>query len=507
MALVTKLRALYKLPFAVATSGIAATNFVDGMTAHSLLKIPIPILPDDTLRIPLQSKLATAIRFAACIIWDELPNTDNLNVLAADRSLRQMLHADMVFMGGKPLISAGDPRQIPPVIPNGTRADIGNHTIFNHQQIWGSMHLHALTRNMRVHNQGADAQFAAWLLQLGEGRLPAPNVNITPQVPPDHIELPYQMCIDTTRAMGDLLTESPTEVSVDGLLQFVYPNMETRHLTDPVYFTDRLIVAPTLQAAARINDELIARMPGQVREYASADTVQDSDHNQFYPSEFLNGLNCITGMPPHLLRLKIGMPVILLRNLRPPGHCNGTRYVIHTMHDNSIMLRAITGSTTGRLFNLPRIVNRPNTSDTHWTFVLRRVQFPIVPAFCISINKSQGQTVKRVGVYLPTPVFTHGQCYVASSRTGDPADLKYWVPDEPQYRYPDGSRAYVIKNIVWPEILFAARNPHTQVTEFGADPIAAPAMPRAPPLGAPDPEGIYDSDTDASQPDDPMELD
>ena len=43
------------------------------------------------------------------------------------------------------------------------------------------------------------------------------------------------------------------------------------------------------------------------------------------------------------------------------------------------------------------------------------------------INKAQGQTLKRVGVYLPEPVFTHGQLYVALSRVGDPAHLSIFV--------------------------------------------------------------------------------
>jgi len=50
------------------------------------------------------------------------------------------------------------------------------------------------------------------------------------------------------------------------------------------------------------------------------------------------------------------------------------------------------------------------------SFTLRRKQFPVCPAFAMSINKSQGQTFDHVGIYLPTPVFTHGQLYVALSR-------------------------------------------------------------------------------------------
>ena len=47
----------------------------------------------------------------------------------------------------------------------------------------------------------------------------------------------------------------------------------------------------------------------------------------------------------------------------------------------------------------------------------------------MTINKSQGQTLRRVGVdLLMKPVFTHGQFYVAGSRVGDPSHISFLVP-------------------------------------------------------------------------------
>jgi len=45
--------------------------------------------------------------------------------------------------------------------------------------------------------------------------------------------------------------------------------------------------------------------------------------------------------------------------------------------------------------------------DTGLTCTLRRRQFPVRPAFAMTINKAQGQTLQRVGVLLDEPVFSH----------------------------------------------------------------------------------------------------
>ena len=58
-----------------------------------------------------------------------------------------------------------------------------------------------------------------------------------------------------------------------------------------------------------------------------------------------------------------------------------------------------------------------------WPFTFHRSQFPLQPAFVITIYKAQGQTLLRVGVFLPEPVFTHCQLYVALFRATRVADV------------------------------------------------------------------------------------
>ena len=64
-------------------------------------------------------------------------------------------------------------------------------------------------------------------------------------------------------------------------------------------------------------------------------------------------------------------------------------------------------------------------SDTELPFDFSRLQFPIRPSFCMTINKSQGQTLDFISLWLgDDDVFTHGQLYVALSRVSDINNIK-----------------------------------------------------------------------------------
>lgn len=137
-----------------------------------------------------------------------------------------------------------------------------------------------------------------------------------------------------------------------------------------------------------------------------------------YPTEFLNSLD-LRGLPSHNLQLKIGTPIILMRNINQPKLCNGTRLAVKRLMNNLIEATILKGKFKGEDVFIPRIPMI--LSDMPFEF--KRLQFPVRLAFAMTINKAQGQSLQICGLNLGEPVFSHGQLYVACSRVGKPDSL------------------------------------------------------------------------------------
>ncbi|PNX56072.1 ATP-dependent DNA helicase PIF1 [Trifolium pratense] len=309
--------------------------------------------------------------------------------------------------GGKVVVLGGDFCQILPVIPKGTRHEIV-HSAINSSHLWSYCEVLTLTTNMRLLSGCADSDidkrkdFSEWILGVGDGSVGhADDEYIAVQIP------------------QDLLIDGGAD-SLAAIVQSTYPDL-VKNMNDSSFFHQRAILAPTNSVNSFVD-------------------VPDNVHTP----EFLNTI-VSSGIPNHKIRLKIGVPIMLMRNMdQSSGMCNGTRLIVTKMGTYVIEGLIISGSHIGERVFIPRLSLIP--SDKRLPFRFQRRQFPINVCFSMTINKSQGQSLNHVGVYLSQPIFSHGQLYVALSRVTSDKGLKVLVANQ------SGENPDLARNVVYKEV-------------------------------------------------------
>lgn len=340
-----------------APTGVAALH-VGGQTIHSLFGLPIGVIADHPLR--QTEELRRLLRTLEVLVIDEVSMVDADLLDAIDRSLRQARGRGAEPFGGVQVVLFGDPFQLAPV-PGGPDerayfADRYRSPWFFDARVWDQTDL-AIHELAQIHRQ-RDPVFAHALTAVRHGTV--------------------------TQEIADLINETGAR---------------------PVPADAEAVVLATRNATvAAINARELAKLAGEVK-VAEAEITGEFGSRAFPADE--------------ILELKVGARVMFLRN----DTSGDARWVNGTVGTVTKIADTVFVEVDGEVHEVRPVTwekfkyqYSPATKALGKEVVAEFRQFPLRPAWAVTIHKSQGQTYDRALIDLGAGAFAPGQTYVALSR-------------------------------------------------------------------------------------------
>ena len=359
-----------QIALATATTGIAATLLTGGKTVHSRLKIPIN-LDEESIISPMlkeNSSLKTLLQQTAIIIIDEASMGSKVLFQALDKTLKILKDIEAPF-GGIPTILSADWQQCLTIVQKASPAEIIHQTL-KACDLWMEVKKYKLTRNMRVTSNDSYAkEFCDYLLRIGSG---TEETSKDPKIGDDMVLIPPHL-----RSKANNVIEFCNEIFHD-VDQMKKAHASTEEWNDFIltdtwkdYIMSRAVICPTNSDTEEINQYLIKKLPGQLHIFRSIDKVLNTKEAHEYPTEYLNSIY-LGSIPPHILELKVGTPIILIRNLNPSkGLMNGTRCIVLQIGTRVLKAQVCCGPHKGTEFLIPRILFHPDDKNIPFEFERR----------------------------------------------------------------------------------------------------------------------------------------
>ena len=370
-ALAATVRANGRVAICVAASALAAMLLDGGTTAHSKFHIPIPA--NDGTVCYFSSAERELIRRADIVLYDECSMVHSDVADTVERSFQDILRDARPF-GGKTIVFMGDFKQLLPVVRYGR----GHEHTMQKCAWWRQVTIIKLTLNWRAVN---NPEYAAFLELVGSGELA-------------QIKVPPLSRVDNAAS----------------LIAAVYGDNNAKQ--------GHQILALTLETCKMINTLCLGRLPGLLHEHYAADTYVDCRDPDGFPTDYVESLE-MHGAPPFTLGLKLGARYMCIKNVDAArGIINGTMLELLSIGSRTLQVRVMSGPQKGSVDQLTSCVFTITSDASGLPFSVVRRQYPLIPAYCLSVHKAQGQSLEVVGIVFESDPFAHGQVYVALSRAG-----------------------------------------------------------------------------------------
>jgi hypothetical protein len=402
-----------------------------GQTLHSRFYIPLNVTKGTLTKIHHRHQAARNIRSWGLLVVDESSqlSTDVFEyVMQTIKTLRHGVDVKRRLV----IVFGGDFRQLLPIANHGTISD-GYDISLIPKYYDESIEFISLRQN---HRTDADQTlFRTFLRNVGVGLRPFFRV-------------------DNFNSKVKLMEGIRRAENLDELMDDIYPEalMDSETDSDTRIWRGSAILAPTNAAVNDINKQVLSRLKPKekVHYYDAINTAVEQSVDPL-DGEAVDAMAEAmaqieeTGLPPQRLGLKVGAKVMLIRNVDVRYRlCNGTPAIVQQLDKDVITIQLI--EADGSLGALRDIVRskfdrRPDPT-TGKMLHFRRAQFPIKLAFAMTINKAQGQTLNKMGLFLNSRLFSHGQLYVALSRVRRASDITVFNPAETD----------IVDNVVHPKV-------------------------------------------------------
>ena len=351
----------------LAPTGIAALK-VNGATLHSmfgyfnLVNLDIDSISDATIK--LKDEKRSVLRKVSTIIIDEISMVRADTFDKIDRILKVLNRNEKPF-GGKQMLVFGDLFQIPPIAKKQEHqylADRYGGIYFFHSDAYkaGNFKFIELTKN---HRQKSDKRYFEVLNRIREGQTTDEDIRL----------------------------------------------LNTRFTPNEDIYADRFIsLFPKKAEAERVNREHINLLESKEYVYRAKILL---DERQKKENDFDSSFPIVNE-----LSLRLGASVMMVANDPEHRWVNGTVGIVEKLAEDSIFVSFGRGKT----YEIhPMEFDEQEITYVDGKIAYKKVfsvlQYPLVPAYAITIHKSQGQTYGNIACDIEN-CFTSGQAYVALSR-------------------------------------------------------------------------------------------
>ncbi|VDM93013.1 unnamed protein product [Onchocerca ochengi] len=171
------------------------------------------------------------------------------------------------------------------------------------------------------------------------------------------------------REFGQILPVIPRSTLADEINDFAKRSIKWGLLTSITGNREREIAARK-KDVDELNDIIHSDIQSETVTYKSVDIVVEADEMVMNPTEFSDTFDLL-GMPAHVLQLKVGVSIIMLRNINQPKLCNGTQLAVKKLMNNVVEATILTRSYKDEHVLIPRIPMIP----TDMPFQLKRLQY------------------------------------------------------------------------------------------------------------------------------------